>query len=394
MSSGSAPASPVPAPETAVHLVLVSGEASGDRYAAELVEELRARHPGWTFSGMGGEASCTAGIEQVVDSTELAVVGLVEVLRHYREIRGALNTLKAQVRARRPALLVLIDYPEFNLRLARFAHRHGIPVLFYISPQVWAWRAWRVRTIRRHVDHMAVVFPFERDFYEAHGVPVTYVGHPLRGQARPTQLPEAVRARWGLDAQRPVVGLFPGSRRSELAHLMPVCAGAVRELRNHPARPQFALVMPPGLKPDDYAPWLDDLPEVKCLQEPVYDAMQVCDMAAAASGTVTLQLALMRVPFCMIYRLAGLSYLLARLLVRIDRYCLANIVAGEDLVDELIQAEATPRKVADALTPWLDVPSRLDQVREKLNTVEERLGPTAGMSRLADCVEQVISESG
>ncbi len=374
--------------------MLVSGEASGDRYAAELVEELRARHPEWTWSGMGGEASREAGIELVVDSTELAVVGLVEVLRHYREIRSALKTLKAQVLARKPRLLVLIDYPEFNLRLARFAHRHGVPVLFYISPQIWAWRAWRVHAIRRHINHMAVVFPFERDFYEKHRVPVTYVGHPLRGQTSPTRPPDAVRERWGLDARRPVVGLFPGSRRSELAHLMPVCAGAVRELRNHPARPQFALVMPPGLKPNDYAPWLGDLPEVKCLQEPVYDAMQVCDMAAAASGTVTLQLALMRVPFCMIYRLANLSYLLARLLVRIDRYCLANIVAGEDLVTELIQADATPQQVTAALTPWLDDPTRLDQMRVRLQKVEERLGPAAGMRQLAGCAEQVISGSG
>ena len=374
--------------------MLVSGEASGDRYAAELVEELHTRHPGWTYSGMGGEASRTAGIELIVDSTELAVVGLVEVLHHYREIRSALNTLKAQVRARRPALLVLVDYPEFNLRLARFAHQHGVPVLFYISPQVWAWRGWRVRAIRRHVDHMAVVFPFERDFYEKHDVPVTYVGHPLRGQARPTQPPDAVRECWGLDAQRPVVGLFPGSRRSELAHLMPVCAGAVRLLQDHPARPQFALVMAPGLKPDDYAPWLADLPAVKCLQEPVYDAMQACDMAVAASGTITLQLALMRVPFCMIYRLAGLSYALARLLVHVDRYCLANIVAGEDLAAELIQADATPQRIANLLTPWLDEPAQLAQVREKLKIVEERLGPAAGMSRLADCVEQRLLASG
>ena len=289
---------------------------------------------------------------------------------------------------------MLIDYPEFNLRLARFARRHGTPVLFYISPQIWAWRAWRVHAIRRRVDHMAVVFPFERDFYEKHRVPVSYVGHPLCGQTQPAQSPDAVRERWGLDAQRPVVGLFPGSRRSELAHLMPVCAGAVRELRNHPARPQFALVMAPGLEPHDYAPWLGDLPEVKCLKEPIYDAMQVCDMAAAASGTVTLQLALMRVPFCMIYRLANLSYLLARLLVRIDRYCLANIVAGEDLAAELIQADATPPRVATALTPWLDEPARLEQVRGQLQRVEERLGPAAGMSRLADCAEQVISGAG
>ena len=374
--------------------MLVSGEASGDHYAAQLIEELRSRHPEWTYSGMGGEASRQAGIELAVDSTELAVVGLVEVLRHYREIRRALKTLKDQIRKQRPTLLILIDYPEFNLRLARFAHRHGVPVLFYISPQIWAWRAWRVHEIRRHVDHMAVVFPFERDFYEAHDVPVTYVGHPLRGQTNPTQSADAIRERWELDAQRPVVGLFPGSRRSELAHLMPVCAGTVRLLRDHPTKPQFALAMAPGLKRDDYAPWLADLPEVTCLQEPIYDAMQVCDMAVAASGTVTLQLALMRVPFCMIYRLAPLSYALARMLVRIKRYCLANIVADENLAVELIQGQANPSRVSETLEPWLDESANLDQARMRLQVVEERLGTPVGMSRLADCVKRMISTSG
>ena len=376
-----------------MHLMLVAGETSGDQYAAQLVEELRIRHPRWTYSGMGGEASRKADINVAVDSTELAVVGLVEVLHHYPAIRKALKAMKAQVRAQRPSLLVLIDYPEFNLRLARFARRHGVPVLFYVSPQIWAWRAWRVRVIRRYVDHMAVVFPFERDFYETHGVPVTYVGHPLCGRTRPAQPPDAVRARWELDANRPVVGLFPGSRRGELAHLMPVCAKAARQLLSHHARPQFVLAMAPGLGPDDYAPWLADRPEVKCIREPVYDAMQVCDMAVAASGTVTLQLALMQVPFCMVYRLAPLTYALARMLVRIDRYCLANLVARDELVTELIQDQATPERVATALRPWLDEPARLDRERTRLRKVEKQLGPSVGMSRLADCVEKLIQPS-
>ncbi len=374
--------------------MLVSGEASGDRYAAELVEELRSRHPDWTYFGMGGEASRAAGVETIIDSTDLAVVGLVEVLRRYREIRAALKALKREVRARHPTLLVLVDYPEFNLRLACFARRRGTPTLFYISPQVWAWRPWRASSIRRRVDHMAVVFPFERDFYEKRGVPVSFVGHPLRGRTVSTQPPEALRERWGIDSRRPVVGLFPGSRSGELERLAPVCAGAARLLREHPARPQFALAVAPGREPDDYAPWLAGLPEVKCLREPVYDVMRICDMAVAASGTVTLQLALMRVPFCMIYRLAGISYALARVLVRVDRYCLANIVAGADLVDELIQADATPDRVAEALTPWLNEPARLDQTRERLGIVEERLGPAVGMGPLADRVERMIGTAG
>ncbi len=372
--------------------MLVAGEASGDQYAAQLAHELRARHPDWTFCGMGGEASRQAGIELDVDSTRLAVVGLIEVLRHYREIRQALAALKRQIRTRRPDLLILIDYQEFNMQLARYAHRRGVPTLFFISPQIWAWRPRRVRTIRRHVGRMAVILPFEQEFYRKHGVPVRYVGHPLCGQARPEQDAQAVRERWGLETGRPVVGLFPGSRRSELERLMPVCAGAVERLRAHPSRPQFALLMAPGMKESDYAPWLAGNAPVACMQEPVYDAMQVCDMAMAASGTITLQLALMHVPFCMMYRMAAPTYAIARLLVKTDRYCLPNIIADAPLAEELIQDEATPKRVAAALTPWLDDPGPLKEASTRLQVVEEKLGPAVGMARLADCVEEMLEE--
>ena len=374
--------------------MLVAGEASGDQYAAQLARELRARHPDWTFCGMGGEASRQAGIEPDVDSTRLAVVGLVEVLRHYPEIRRALGVLKRQLRTRRPDLLVLVDYQEFNMRLARYAHRRGVPTLFYVSPQVWAWRPWRVRAIRRHIDRMAVILPFEKEFYRQHGVPVRYVGHPLCGQARPEQDAQAVRARWGLEAGRPVVGLFPGSRRSELERLMPVCAQATAQLRTHPSRPQFALLMAPGMDQADYAPWLPEDHSIICMQEPVYDAMQVCDMAMAASGTVTLQLALMRVPFCMMYRMAPLTYAVARRMVKTDRYCLPNIIADAPLAAELIQNEANPQRIAAALTPWLDDPERLKMASAQLQVVEEKLGPAAGMARLADCVEEMLETPG
>ena len=203
------------------------------RYAADI--------PHGPSRAWGGEASRRAGVELIVDSTPLGVVGLVEVLRHYREIRKALNVLKARIREQSPDLLVLIDYPEFNLRLAKFARRHGVPVLFYISPQIWAWRAWRVHAIRRRVSHMAVVFPFERDFYEQHDIPVTYVGHPLLGQTQPTQSAAMVRERHALDAQRPVIGLFPGSRQSELAHLMPICVGAVKKTAGASSPPAICI---------------------------------------------------------------------------------------------------------------------------------------------------------
>ncbi len=370
--------------------MLVAGEASGDRYAAQLTEELRRRHPSWTFCGMGGDASRQAQIDLLVDSTRLAVVGLVEVLRHYREIRRAFRTLKQHLRTQPPDLLVLIDYPEFNMRLARYAHRRGIKTLFYISPQIWAWRPWRVRAIRHHIDCMAVILPFEQKFYQDRGVAVRYVGHPLSGQVRPTQDPDTVRARWKLDAQRPVIGLFPGSRHSELEHLMPVCIGAVEQLRTHASRPQFVLPVAPGMTEADYAPWLASDTPVICMKESVYDAMQVCDMAMAASGTVTLQLALMRVPFCMMYRMAKLTHLIARRLVRIDRYCLPNIIAGETLAEELIQDHATPQRVATTLTPWLDNPNELQEIRSRLGVVQDRLGPATGIASLADCADELL----
>ena len=377
-------------PDAARRILLVAGEASGDRYAAELARELRARHPGWRCGGMGGAALRAAGVELTVDSTALAVVGLVEVLRHAGQIRRALAALKAELRARPPDLLVLIDYPEFNLVLARRAKRLGIPVLFYVSPQLWAWRAGRARAMRDRIDRMAVILPFEERFYRERGIPVTYVGHPLVGRMRPSRPAAELRTAFGLDAQRPVVGLFPGSRRSELARLLPVCLDAARELRGHPARPQFALAMAPGLDAADYAPVRAAGLPVALLDGDVRDAIAVCDLGLAASGTVTLQLALMGVPFCMMYRLAPPTYAVARLLVRIERYCLPNIVAGAALVPELIQRDATGARAAAELRPWLDDPERRAAAGRRLGAVAERLGPPVGMTRLADCVEEML----
>ncbi len=382
--------SAAPSPDSARRILLVAGEASGDRYAAELARELRARHPDWSCGGMGGAALRAAGVELTVDSTALAVVGLVEVLRHAGGIFRALAALRAELRARPPDLLVLIDYPEFNLILARRAKRLGVPVLFYVSPQLWAWRAGRARAMRKRIDRMAVILPFEERFYRERGIPVRYVGHPLAGRMRPSRPAAELRAAFGLDARRPVVGLFPGSRRSELRRLLPVCLDAARELRAHPARPQFALAMAPGLDAADYASARDSGLPVALLGADIRDAIAVCDLGLAASGTVTLQLALAGVPFCMMYRLAPPTYAAARLLVRIERYCLPNIIAGAALAPELIQGDATGARAAAELRPWLDDPERRAAAGRRLGAVAERLGPPVGMTRLADCVEEML----
>ena len=382
-------------PDKPLQIMLVAGEASGDQYAAQLAQALRTRHPDWTFCGMGGLASREAGIRQIVDSTALAVVGLVEVLRYFPSIWRALRQMKSAVREQRPDLLILIDYPEFNLRLAQFAKRLGVRVLFYVSPQIWAWRAWRIRSIQRSIDHMAVIFPFEQSFYQTHDIPVTYVGHPLCGTTAPTQAAAEVRERYGLDPKRPVVGLFPGSRRSEVRQLMGVCVQAAIRLRDQArinptaAQPQFVLAVAPGLNEQDYQPWAENT-DIRFVREPIYDLMQVCDLAVAASGTVTLQLALMKVPFCMIYRMSALTYRLARWFVQMDRYSLPNIVLGENLVPEFIQEEATAERIATNLQYWLEDPAARQTMRQHLQRVRDQLGPPVGMERLADCVETLL----
>ncbi len=376
-----------------LQLMLVAGEASGDRYAADLVAELRRRHPDWRYCGMGSVTSREANIEVLADSTRLAVVGLIEVLRHYPEIHAAMRMLRAALRVRRPDLLILIDYPEFNLRLARFARALGIPTLFYVSPQLWAWRAGRVRKIRRHISHMAVILPFEEEFYRQHGVPVTYTGHPLSGCAQAREEADVLRERWQLDAERPVIGLFPGSRLSELDQLLPVCVEAVQELRNHPSAPQFVLAAAPGIEAEEYAARLPQDSPIHYIRDDIYNTMSVCTMAMAASGTITLQLALMRVPFCMMYRMSPLTYAAARALVRIKHYCLPNIITGQALVPELIQSQANGAAVAEVLRSWLERSESLEAVRTQLQTVQERLGPSLGMTRLADCVEELLEKS-
>jgi len=373
-----------------MQLILVAGEASGDRYAADLVEELRRRHPDWQYCGMGAAASREAGVELQVDSTELAVVGLVEVLRHYPKIRAAMRCLKETLREQKPDLLILIDYPEFNLKLAGIAHRMGSPSWFCVSPQRWAWRAGLVRKIRRRINHMAVILPFEEDFYRHHQVSVSYAGHPLVGKARASEDAATLQQRWNIDSTRPVIGLCPGSRRNELNALMPICIGAVEELQTHPSAPQFVLAIAPGMSEEEYVSRLPEDTPIRCLNDDIYNVMSLCTMAMAASGTITLQLALMKVPFCMMYRMASLTYAIAHLLVRIPRYCLPNIIVGKDLVTELIQSDATGPAIAAELRPWLDSPERLEEVRTQLQGVQKHLGPPAGMTRLADRVEALL----
>ena len=366
-------------------IMIVAGEASGDKYGAWLTEEMRLRLPAARFYGMGGKLMREAGGGTLVDADEMAVFGLVEIIAHAGTIWRAYHLLKKEFTANRPDLLILIDYQEFNQLLAAAAKRAGVTVLFYISPQVWAWRPGRVKKMARIVDRMAVLFPFEVPLYERVGVPVTYVGHPLLDIVRPTLTRDEAFYRFGLDPSRRVVGLFPGSRRSELKNLFATIIDSARLLRER--HPDIQLVLP--LAPSFRREELESLLKAAALHVTIvegltYDVMQLCAAVISVSGTVTLELALMAVPMVIIYRVSELTYQIGRRLVRIEHAGICNIVAGERVVMELIQGEAQPPAIAAEISRILDDSGYRTQIRAKLAGVRAKLGSGGCSARLAE----------
>jgi len=372
--------------------MIVAGEASGDQHAAKLVTAVGARSPQVSFFGIGGERMRAAGVEVRVDVARLAVVGLVEVLVHYREIKAVLEQARGWLRRDRPDLLILTDYPEFNLRLAQTAKQIGIPVLFYISPQVWAWRQRRVEMIRERVDMMAVVFPFEAEFYRRHDVPARFVGHPLVGEVPAAADRRALRQDLGLDPDRPVVGLFPGSRRSEIRRLLPIILSSARRLKRERPEVQFLLPRASTIAEADLRPYLDkaglDIPVVGGRS---YDVMHACDAIVTVSGTVTLEIALAGTPMVIINKVAWLTYFIVRPMLKIEHIGLCNIVAGERLVPELIQRDARPERIAAELEHILDDPAHAAELRERLGKVREKLGEADGTDEVADLVLEMLT---
>ncbi|WP_298432787.1 lipid-A-disaccharide synthase [Geobacter sp.] len=372
-------------------VMIVAGEASGDLHGSNLVKEALRLDPSLSFFGIGGSRMREAGVQTLVDASEMAVVGLVEVLAHFDVIARAFTTMKRILRSDPPDLLVLIDYPDFNLMLASVARRAGVKVLYYISPQVWAWRVGRVKKIARLVDHMAVVFPFEVPFYEKEGVPVTFVGHPLADIVRPTMARGEAVAAFGLDPGRRTVGLFPGSRRGEIARLFPVILESAALLKERNPELQFILPLAPSLSSADIKPQLAASGlEVTVIRDTVYDVMQVCDAIVTVSGTVTLEIALMGVPMAIIYKVSPLTYHVGKRLIRVDHIGICNIVAGERVVPELIQHEASAERIAAEIGRYLDDGEYAAAVRGRLSLVKEKLGAGGCSARVAALVCEMI----
>jgi len=385
--------------------MISAGEASGDQHAAALFRELQKLMPGVEGIGMGGSAMREAGIELCFDSSGIGVIGLAEIARHYGEIRGALKLMQKTACERKPDLLICVDYKEFNFRLAKAAKACGVKVLFYVSPQVWAWRPGRVKSYGRIIDHMAVIFPFELPFYEAYGVPATYVGHPLAGKVKPSMSRSEALKKYGLtdssaNAQnnggsRPVIGLLPGSRANEIKRLMPVILESARRLSLEFPAARFLLFQAASVEDAAISAKLAGVAglDLQVIRGQDYDALQCCDTVITVSGTATLEIALLGIPMVIVYRLAPLSYWLGRLLVKVPFIGLPNILAGKGVVREFIQHEATPANIAGEIARILQDSIYSESQRQALLTIRDKLGDRNGSAVLARLAADMLATS-
>lgn len=368
----------------AKRIMIIAGEASGDLHGAKLVREIKQEKPQCSFIGIGGTQLAAAGMEVIVSSDQLAVVGLSEVIAHLSVILGALRAVKQVLLSQRPDLVILIDFPDFNLRVAKAAKNLGIKVLYYISPQLWAWRPGRVKTIKRYVDHMAVVFPFEVSLYQNKQVPVTFVGHPLVNSVKSSLSTFEAQQSFELSPNQYSVALIPGSRKAEIHRLLPVMLAAAKLLKIQHPTIQFILPIAPSIAETTLQAYLNHLDlEVKVVKHRIYDVMQACDAAITASGTVTLEAALMELPIVVIYKISWLSYHLAKLLINIPYISLTNIVAEKKVVPELIQAAASPKAIADAISQILQDKNYAATIKTELTKIKDKLLTNTGEQPVA-----------
>ncbi|MGZ6275037.1 MAG: lipid-A-disaccharide synthase [Syntrophales bacterium] len=373
-------------------VMIVAGEASGDLHGGNLVQAMHKIDPEIRFYGVGGGNLKEAGAELIADAADMAVVGLTEVVSKLGMILKVMTQLKASLKKDKPDLVILIDYPDFNLPIAKAAKKYGIKVFYYISPQVWAWRRGRIGKIQKVVDKMAVILPFEADLYKEAGVDVTFVGHPLLDVVR-TKYPrkEALR-RFNLREDATTVGILPGSRESEVTRLLPVMLGAAEIIEKQIGPVQFVLPLAATL---DIA-FVSQIiarhsVSVKLIPNEVYDVIGCTDIAMVASGTATLETALMETPMVIIYKVSAPSYYVGKMVINVDHIGLVNIIAGKTVVPELIQFEASPEKIAAEVMGILATKERIESIKGELKKIRNMLGSHGAAERVARMTYDMIN---
>ena len=374
-------------------ILLVAGEVSGDLHGSHLMEAIQRIDPDIQFFGIGGEGLEGAGMKLLYHSQSLSVVGITEVLLKLRSILKALRGLKKSLDRERPDLVILIDFPDFNLRLAKMAHQRGIPILYYISPQVWAWRPKRINLIARLVKKMIVLFPFEVPLYEAAGVDVEWVGHPLLDIVKPTLAKEKAFQQFGLNPKRRTVGLLPGSRIREVERLLPPLLGSAHLLQKEIPDLQFIIPLAPGIPKTMLSSRMENISApVKVVEGFTYDVMNLSELLITASGTATLEGAILGKPMIIIYIVSLPTYWVGRALVRLDHIGLVNLVAEKDIVPELIQKDVNPQRIADEAFRILRDPILSRKMTDSMGEVRQKLGEPGAAQRAAHIVVSLLRE--
>lgn len=364
-------------------VAIIAGEASGDQHGAKLVKAMQQKSPALSFMGIGGPELRQAGVRILVDASELTVVGITEVFSRLPGILRAMRTFKKALKIHQPDILILIDFPDFNLRIAAAAKKLGIPVLYYISPQIWAWRQSRVKRIKRLVDHMAVILPFEQQFYAENDVPATFVGHPLLD----TPLPPAEIALLVGDEGQPTIGLVPGSRENEIARHLPVMLDAADILKDRLKHATFIISQARSVDRQQLAAIVAGHPcriNMEIISDGIETVFERSDVLVAASGTVTLQAAIHGAPMVIIYKVSPISFMLGRALVRVPFIGLANLVAGRKLVPEYVQNDANAENIASALQDMLSDRDQLAALKKQLVDLRDVMGGAGASERVAE----------
>lgn len=380
------------APKLENHIFIVAGEASGDHHGAKLVQQIHQLNPLIRFTGIGGKKMQAAGVTVYQDLAKHGIFGGTEIFIHMKTILRAFKIVKQKLKQDRPGLIILVDYPGFNLRVAKYAKKLKLKVLYYFSPQIWAWKPWRIKTIRRSVDLMVVTFPFEAEIYKKAKVPVMLIRHPLTETVKPTMsLPQAKESFKVKQADK-VIGLLPGSRKSEIKRLLPTICEAALQLQKSYKDINFILPIASSLTEDDIRKYLPKDPiNLTIVEGNTYDVMNCCDAVIIASGTATLESALIGTPMVIIYKLSPISYFIGKRLIKVQHIGLCNIVANKTIVPELIQKQANPKQISEEISRYLNDSTYSDKTKEQLVSIRHTLNANKREDNLADIVLEMLS---
>jgi len=369
-------------------ILISAGEASGDMYAARLAKALRERTGAHIF-GMGGQRMREAGVELIVDAKEISVLGITEVIHKVPTVLKVLRRLRNEAARRKPALSILVDSPGTNLPLGKKLHRLDLRVAYFIAPQIWAWRRWRIGAMKRILDRVLVIFPFEEEIYVKAGIPVTFVGHPLVDVVHASKSRAEFLAAHDLDASRPIVAVLPGSRPSEISLNLPgildACEGLARDLRA-----QFVMAAAPGIDDGFFQRYMRPGLEVKRISGEPYDVLASADCAIVSSGTATVEAALLRTPMVVVYRVSLTSALILRRMIHTPHLAMVNLIAGRKVVPELIQDDFTGPRVETEIRRLLSSSEERERMQRDLADVGARLGPGGAIEKAADTLADML----